>query len=594
MAGLTHGPLSRWRETVVEALISFYLVAQALVSAASVLRPSPRFESVYILWGVSLVAIFWLRRARGLSLGRRVVGVVASSSVAVIAGIVWTGLIPPTIAVLIAASGVLMVLGVGYRAALGYLFVMGASVLVIGGLIVSGLVAPALDIQTIFGPYEMKNWVRQAMNLVLACSMLAMVAHLAVSRIEREMSVRNVEGVEHARCSAALLELARARIIESGDLTAAFAAVTEIGARGLEVRRASVWMLEQDGKRLRCRALYDAEAPGETGERAIDVQQYPAYFAALAAGRSLPAENARTDPATHELAPGYLDVLGITSMLDAPIRLHDAIAGVVCLEHVGPTRTWSTEAEGFAGSLADFAARAIAAAERAEAYELLERLHRRVENAKEEERRHLARELHDELGQVLTALKLRLQLSARVPVTGEAGPRNSDSIELVDGLIARVRKISVDLSPALLAEAGIAPAIGAYLEGHVALAGITFDFDRKDLDARFAPELEIGAFRVVQEALTNVIRHSGAQHVHVSASRTADRLCLTVRDDGRGFDVQEAGREALRGRHFGLAGMKERVKGLGGTLEVRSSPRATVPGTEIRVSLPLSPPESEQ
>ena len=154
------------------------------------------------------------------------------------------------------------------------------------------------------------------------------------------------------------------------------------------------------------------------------------------------------------------------------------------------------------------------------AYERLGRLHDRLEAAKEDERRFLAHELHDELGQTLTALKLRLQLGAR---SAAARDGVGDGVALVDNLIARVRKMSVDLRPPLLDEVGLVPALRAYLESQSAVSGVAMELEEGTektplhLDGRLPPDLEIACFRVVQESITNALRHASARHVASSS-----------------------------------------------------------------------------
>lgn len=223
------------------------------------------------------------------------------------------------------------------------------------------------------------------------------------------------------------------------------------------------------------------------------------------------------------------------------------------------------------------------AKERTEAYHLLRRLYVRFEGAKEEERRHLARELHDELGQVLTALKLRLQMAGRSNNLRDS-VNLDDTVKLVDELIGHVRKLSVDLSPPLLAEAGLTSAVRAHVESNAGLTDLAVELDLA-LDERFPPELEVAAFRVVQETLTNTVRHARASRVSISVRRDGPDLVVSVRDDGIGFDYEEAQRAASRGERFGLAGMRERVRGLGGAFNLESCPGR---GTAVRVRLPVA------
>ena len=220
------------------------------------------------------------------------------------------------------------------------------------------------------------------------------------------------------------------------------------------------------------------------------------------------------------------------------------------------------------------------------AYGRLGQLHLRLESSKEEERRFLAHELHDEFGQLLTALKLRIQAAARS--AGAAATPGADPIAVIDDLIARVRRMSGDLRPPLLDEVGLVPAVRAYLVTQAELSGVTMTLDADERPAgtpRLEPELEITCFRIVQEAVTNAIRHADARDLRVHLDRSADRIALRIRDDGRGFDVGVRLESAAADGHLGVVGMRERVRAHGGGFRLDSRPGA---GTTIEVELPLA------
>jgi signal transduction histidine kinase len=143
--------------------------------------------------------------------------------------------------------------------------------------------------------------------------------------------------------------------------------------------------------------------------------------------------------------------------------------------------------------------------------------------------------------------------------------------------------VSLDLRPPLLDEVGLGPALRRFLDAQASLSGLSIAF-REGIEGRLPAELEIGAFRLVQEAVTNTLRHAAASRVDVEVTREGDVLRLEVRDDGRGFDVETARRAATRGAHLGLVGMRERLRGLGGTLDLRSAPGE---GTVVAAKLPL-------
>jgi two-component system sensor histidine kinase UhpB len=205
----------------------------------------------------------------------------------------------------------------------------------------------------------------------------------------------------------------------------------------------------------------------------------------------------------------------------------------------------------------------------------LETLSRKLIVAQEAERRAVARELHDDFGQVLTALKLNLQRNER---------DESETIALVDGALARMRDLAQDLRPPLLDEVGLAASLSWYVEREATRAGLAFRLSLAPLDPRPPSACEVTLFRVAQEALTNIVRHAQARTVEVNLRWAQGALELEVRDDGRGFDVAAARRRATQGASQGLLSMQERVALVEGTLEIDSAPGT---GTTVRARIPL-------
>lgn len=210
------------------------------------------------------------------------------------------------------------------------------------------------------------------------------------------------------------------------------------------------------------------------------------------------------------------------------------------------------------------------------AYERLALLHERLDAAKEEERRFVAGELHDELGQLLTVVKLRLQIAEP-----SGGP---DTLDLVDQAIDRIRKISRDLRPPLLDEVGLMPALRAHVEAQSALSGVQIELAADEAAAqRLPPALEIVCFRIVQESLTNALRHAAPSRIQVRADRHPSAVELEIADDGRGFDTSALAQ--MSARHLGIIGMQERVRARGGSFRISSAPGS---GTRIVVELPIA------
>jgi ligand-binding sensor domain-containing protein/signal transduction histidine kinase len=220
-----------------------------------------------------------------------------------------------------------------------------------------------------------------------------------------------------------------------------------------------------------------------------------------------------------------------------------------------------------------------------DAYQRLRRLTNRLEVAKEDERKRIARELHDEMGPSLTAVIINLRLLSTQGSPDRVAARIDDAVELVDRMIQRIRDLSLDLRPPLIDELGLVPALSGYLETVAARTGIKISiWGDKDLGP-MPVDLPITVFRIVQEAVTNVVRHAEAGRVDVAIRRNGLGLDVSVEDDGRGFDVGETMHRASTGKAIGLLGMQERVGMAGGEIEFDSLPGE---GTRIRARLPLS------
>jgi signal transduction histidine kinase len=212
-----------------------------------------------------------------------------------------------------------------------------------------------------------------------------------------------------------------------------------------------------------------------------------------------------------------------------------------------------------------------------------QRLARQLLQAQEQERRRLARELHDEVGQALTAVKLNLQaLEGKLPA--KHMQLLGESLAIVDMALQQVRSLSLDLRPAILDDLGLAAALRWYVDRQAQRAGIAMEFRNAASGLHFPTLLESTCFRVAQEAITNVLRHAQAKRVIVKIEHQADALHLFIEDDGVGFDLGEARQKAISGGSLGILSMQERVILAGGRLDVQSSPGS---GTALHACLPL-------
>jgi two-component system sensor histidine kinase UhpB len=222
----------------------------------------------------------------------------------------------------------------------------------------------------------------------------------------------------------------------------------------------------------------------------------------------------------------------------------------------------------------------------ATARERLQRLSRRLLEVQEAERKHLARELHDDIGQGLTALKLNLEALQRGRDGAALAARVQEALETTRHTIERVRQLSLNLRPLQLDDLGLAAALRSHLDRQAALGRFAPHFEMQEVPARLPAEVETACFRVAQEAINNIVRHAKAGNVWLRLSVTGERLALSVRDDGAGFDVEAAQRRAASGASLGVVSMEERVALAGGSFQIQSAPgQGTVVVASFRVAM---------
>ena len=221
----------------------------------------------------------------------------------------------------------------------------------------------------------------------------------------------------------------------------------------------------------------------------------------------------------------------------------------------------------------------------------LERLSARLVDVQEDERRNLARELHDEVGQALTAMKMEIGVALR-SLGSDARARASleEARAIAETTLQGVRDLSQLLHPSMLDDFGLPESLAAYLRGMSKRTSIRTHLTHTGLDERLPAEVEVAVYRIVQEALTNVTRHSGAQTCTVSVARESDSLRLVIEDDGRGLPVRSVAGDtsgAAEGsvhRGLGLIGMRERAQALSGRFVIENRAEG---GTRVVVTLPV-------
>ena len=219
--------------------------------------------------------------------------------------------------------------------------------------------------------------------------------------------------------------------------------------------------------------------------------------------------------------------------------------------------------------------------------EQLRSLSAHLESVREEERKNMAREIHDELGQILTALKIDLS-----SLTGESNEEQQLLVrkvksmsELIDTAIETVKRLSLELRPSILDDLGIAAALEWQAEDFSRRTQIRCDFTSKPKDIVFDQDRSTAIFRIFQEALTNVARHSNASRVKAVLTKKTDKIVLTIEDNGKGIEENQIADP----KAFGIIGMRERAHFLGGEVRVNGAPGK---GTSITVSIPPAKQEN--
>lgn len=273
--------------------------------------------------------------------------------------------------------------------------------------------------------------------------------------------------------------------------------------------------------------------------------------------------------------------------LSAPLKWQQTIIGAISLSRERGEAPFTADDLRFLEQIAAEAAIAVHQGtlidELQESRRRLQVLSHRLIDVQEAERKRLARELHDQIGQALTAVQISLQ-SAR-PSPDDGTSRVIDGcLAILDEALQLVHDLSLDLRPSLLDDLGLGAALRWYVERTTARAGLEPRLSIESLRPRLSSEVETACFRIAQEALTNIVRHARAKTVWVSVAHEDSLLKLAVRDDGVGFDLNVALAQKGPDASLGLQGMQERASALGGVVSINSTPGK---GTEVQASFPL-------
>jgi signal transduction histidine kinase len=398
---------------------------------------------------------------------------------------------------------------------------------------------------------------------------------------------RDCAGVpaDRARQQEVVAELGRQALVDR-DLASLMKSAVEGVARTLGVERAEVFELAPSGDVLVLRAAAGWDEPG-LGHTSVPTDRtspagYTVEFQAPVVVEDLERE-------TEFRVPRVLADHGTVALLNVVIRGHPSPYGLLGADSTNPRR-FSRDDVNFvravANVLADATGHANMEGQLQAARDCEQRLRQRLERhscmvveAQERERRRVARELHDEIGQTLTGLKLTLEGHDRLAPKA-AAVRLQRARDLTAELLRRVHDLSLDLRPTVLDDLGLQPALVWLVQRYGDQTGIQVTLRCSGLEGRLRPEVETAAYRIVQEALTNVARHAGVDRATATCALEGGRLRLEVADDGSGFEMEAV----ATGESSGLAGMEERARSTGGRLSVRSTRDR---GTTVVAELPL-------
>ena len=444
---------------------------------------------------------------------------------------------------------------------------------------------------------------------------LTATLHGNVEALKAEVQARTQAEAQLRAQTARLTLLAdasRAFAMVGQDLTTALDLIVRTIAQALG-DTCMLGLLPGDGAGPPVMAIYDDDPAAcermRTTCHALLLASDNAPYAQLALARAEPLLVSAADHAQVSHVDGlvYRQLLArlcVHSLMIAPLHVEDRVIGLLYLtRHRYAQPAYTADDLQLAQDLADRAALAIInvrlftqlqneigerkqgeLALRATTQQLQD-LSRRLVAIQEAERRHLARELHDEIGQMLTGLNLLLETGSTFSHAALIG-RLREAQAIITDLTARVRTLSLDLRPSMLDDLGLLPALLWHFERYTAQTQVHVVFKHRGLDQSLDPLIAIAVYRVVQEALTNVARYAQVAEASVAVWTQGHQVVLSIEDQGRGFDLEAA----LAARHSsGLAGMQERVLLLGGQMMVDTAPGQ---GTRVLVELPLSRMES--
>lgn len=407
--------------------------------------------------------------------------------------------------------------------------------------------------------------------------------HLGAFAAQAAVAIHNARAYEaeiQAHKTSVAMYLASRALASSLDIDSVINSLIEFVGRLTPCDSAYVYLIDEQSHLV----LHGSSSPQQP---ALTEDSF--LFQAMLAGKKSLLISDTEQFSDWETRPGYETM---RSWLGAPILSGESVIGVLEIGQAAPD-SFTSEHQKWVETLVALATVAIQNAwlfEQVRAGRArLQALSRRLVEVQENERRYISRELHDEAGQALTSLMVSLSMIKRAAdqpeyILGEV----TEMERVLEGAIDGLHRLAVDLRPASLSYLGLAAALRLLVENIQQKSGLLTNFETLGFDDQgLPPELEIALYRIVQEALTNVVRFAQASRVDVLIQRRGSQLVVLVEDDGIGFDPQQIG----EGDHLGLVGMRERAEMLGGKLIIEST---SGKGTTILVEVPYDNEDTDR
>jgi len=447
-----------------------------------------------------------------------------------------------------------------------------------------------------------------------------LIAEAALLESMRRLEKQNTALSEHARSPA----------LRGGNLEDSLRAISRLAAETLGIARTTIWFYDDTRTQLSCAQLYERDTDRHSAGIALAAADYPAYFKALEKERAIAANDAATDPRTREFKPAYLTPLGITSMLDAPIRAGGKMIGVVCHEHVGPARIWEPDEESFAGSVADLVALSLEGAQRRQAEEALRDAHASLELKVAERTRALAaaNERLQELDRLKSEFLATMSHELRTPLNsiigftgilrqGLAGPVNQEQAKqlgmvhfsarhllgLINDLLdlSRIESGKMELVREDFKIADVVAEVVQSLQPMVLKKNLALETAIDD------PTLTIRSdrkkcFQILLNLANNAVKFTDTGRVRIAVRTTAAGVEVSVTDTGIGIQpasmahlfeafrqVDGSARRVYEGTGLGLYLCKQLTTMLGGSIVAESEAGK---GSRFAITLPSDPQTS--